>query len=81
MNLNDYQTRPLFDGKLLNTLTFPPAGRSLNVLVDLLSESATAEKIDLQKPWTTIEQVVNKGTDTHLEVDLNFFAGTCLDPI
>ncbi len=34
--LGDYQTRPYFEGKFLNTFTSPPGGRALNVLVDLL---------------------------------------------
>ncbi len=32
--LGDYQTRPFFEGKFLNTFTSPPGGRALNVIVD-----------------------------------------------
>ena len=34
----DYQVRPYFDRQYLKALTHLPAGRSLNVLIDLLSE-------------------------------------------
>src|SRR5581483_9961733 len=50
----DYQTRPYFDGRFLNTITHLPAGRSLNTLVDLLTELARAQGIALANVWETI---------------------------
>jgi sugar (pentulose or hexulose) kinase len=54
LSLGDYQTRPFFDGMFLNTFTHNPAGRSLSLLVDWLSELATAEGVALNDPWTYI---------------------------
>ncbi len=73
LNLGDYQTRPFFDSKFVNTLTYPPGGRALNVLVDLLSELAAAQGVDLRDPWATITRAVETVRDTDLHVDLNFF--------
>jgi len=41
---------------LLNTITHLPAGRSLNVLVDLLTELARAEGLVLADPWKFIAE-------------------------
>lgn len=75
LTLGDYQTRPFFGGKFLNTLTYTPSGRSLDVVISLLTELATAQNIDLQDPWTYIAQAVRAVADTDLEVDLTFFPG------
>jgi len=76
LTLGDYQTRPFFDGRFLNTLTYAPGGRSLNVLVDLLGELARAQNIDnLQDPWAFIAHAAREVADTDLEVDLTFFTG------
>jgi sugar (pentulose or hexulose) kinase len=75
LTLGDYQTRPFFDGKFLNTFTNIPAGRSLDVLVDLLSELATARSNELPDPWTFIAEAARQVADTDLEVDLTFFPG------
>ncbi len=72
--LGDYQTRPFFDGKFTNTFTHIPAGRALDVLVELLCELATEQRIDLQDPWSYIAKKAMQLTDTDLKVDLNFFA-------
>lgn len=70
----DYQVRPYFDGQYLNTLTHLPAGRSLNVLVDLLGELAHSQGIELADPWSYIMKAVDT-TDTDLATELTFFAG------
>ena len=72
--LGDYQTRPFFDGKFINTFSYPPAGRSLNVLVGLLTELAASQKIDLKEPWAYISQAASKVDRTDLQVDLNFYS-------
>jgi sugar (pentulose or hexulose) kinase len=74
-NLGDYQTRPFFDGLFLNTFTHIPAGRALSLLVDLLSELATAEGVTLNDPWAYIARETAQVADTDLEADLNFFGG------
>ena len=70
----NYQVRPYFDGQFLNTLTHLPAGRSLNVLVDLLTEIARSQNIELADPWEYIHQVVQTA-NSDLQTDLAFFAG------
>jgi len=73
----DYQTRPFFDGRFINTITHIPAGRSLNVLLALLTELATAQQLELGDPWAYIEQATEQATaaaaGTDLAVDLAFF--------
>lgn len=70
----DYQVRPYFDRRYLNTITHLPAGRSLNVLVDLLSELAFAKNVELGDCWDYINRSAEEG-DTDLAVNLAFFAG------
>ena len=72
LSLGDYQTRPFFDGQFLNTFTNMPGGRSLNVLVDLLSELA-AGRADPQNSWAFIAKSAKEVTATDLKVDLSFF--------
>jgi len=70
-----YQSRVYFFGEVLNTVTHLPAGRSLNTLVDLLTELARAEGIALRHPWDTINSLVDAVAETDLNVDLAFFRG------
>ena len=73
LTLGDYQTRPFFEGKFLNTFSSPPGGRALNVIVDLLGSLARSEGLDLKDPWEAIARATEAVPDTDLEVDLNFF--------
>lgn len=75
LTATDCQTRPYFDGWYLNTITHLPAGRSLNVLVDLLTELSRAEGKQLSDPWSTIARAVENSSDSSLDVDLAFFSG------
>jgi sugar (pentulose or hexulose) kinase len=75
LDLGDCQSRPFFDGKFLNTFTHIPAGRSLNLLLDLLSELAQGEGISLANPWPYVTEQVSKIERTDLQVGLYFFAG------
>ena len=75
LQLGDYQTRHYFGGRYLNTITHLPAGRSLNVLVDLLTELATAQGVRLADPWEYIARAAAEAADSDLDVDLAFFAG------
>ncbi len=77
----DFQSRAYFYGDLLQTITHLPAGRSLSVLVDLLTELATAEGQPLQDPWGSIARLTSAGRAgaprdraSELAVDLSFFA-------
>lgn len=47
----DFQTRPYLDRRFLNTITHIPAGRSLNVIVELLGELARVQGVSLADPW------------------------------
>ena len=64
----DFQVRPYFDGTWLRTLVQIPAGRSLAVLVDLLTELGSAGD-----PWGAIGKAVDAVPVTDLEIDLGFF--------
>lgn len=77
--LGDFQTRPFFDGKFTNTFSHLPAGRSLNVLVDLLVELANSGNTQLHDPWNQIVRAVELQKQTDLKVDLSFFPGPCGD--
>jgi len=68
-----YQSRKYFFGDYLDTVTHIPAGRSLNVIVDLLTELARAEGVALAAPWKTIQRRVEEVSETDLQVDLAFF--------
>ena len=70
----DYQVRPYFDRQYLKTLTHLPAGRSLNVLVDLLSEIPQAQGFEVEDPWHYITKAA-AAAETDLNVDLAFFEG------
>jgi sugar (pentulose or hexulose) kinase len=72
--LGDYQTRPFFEGRFLNTFTHIPAGRGLDCLVGFLSELAAGQGIELADHWPYIARQVEAVGDTDLHVDLNFFA-------
>jgi sugar (pentulose or hexulose) kinase len=71
----EFQTRPYFDGKALLTLIHIPAGRSLNTLMRLLTELATAEGVKLQHTWDNVERLAQDAVSSDLQVDLSFFAG------
>lgn len=70
-----YQSRCYFDGDFLNTITHLPAGRSLNVLFDLLTELARAEGVTLDRAWDYISSSAASSDGHGLKADLSFFAG------
>jgi sugar (pentulose or hexulose) kinase len=51
-----YQSRDFFDGTFLNTITHVPAGRALNVLVDLLTALPAARGLTVPNPWEVISR-------------------------
>ena len=71
----NYQTRKYFFGDYLDTVTHLPAGRSLHVIVDLLTELARDQGITLRDPWRSILDKAMAIESTDLEVDLAFFRG------
>lgn len=76
----DYEIRPYFDDLLLNTFVSIPAGRSLDVLVDLLTELARAEGVALADPWASIVAAVDAIDESDLRVNIDYFAGTAQSP-
>lgn len=74
LRLGDYQTRPFLDGKFINTFSYPPAGRSLDVLAGLLTELAASQKVHREDPWAYFAQAASQVDHTDLEVDLHFFS-------
>ncbi len=79
LSLGDYQTRPFFDGKFTNTFSHLPAGRSLDVLVDLLSEFPQSAGVAVPGLWEYIDQAAKSVAQTDLRVDLSFYPGPCGD--
>ncbi len=73
LTLGNYQTRPFFDGKFLNTFTARPGGRALNLIVDLLCHLAKSQGLELRDPWQPIARAAEETPCTDLQVDLNFF--------
>lgn len=71
--LGDYQTRPFFDGRFLNTITGIPAGRALNHLVNLLTELAQLQGRPLDDPWLQIAEAAARVESSDLAVNLSFF--------
>ena len=72
---DDGLVRPYFDGQWLRTIVQIPAGRSLALLVDLLTEIPRSQGLSLTDPWDTIDQAISGTETTDLEVDLSFYAG------
>jgi sugar (pentulose or hexulose) kinase len=77
LSLGKYQTRPFFDGKFANTISHLPAGRSLNVLVDLVTEIPTLQGLSEQEAWGYIGKAVDQSDRCGLRVNLGFFPGPC----
>jgi sugar (pentulose or hexulose) kinase len=69
----DYQLRPYFDGRWLRTITHIPAGRSLALLVALLTELAERQGVAVPDPWAYVARAVEATPATDLRVDLAFF--------
>jgi len=73
----DFQTRPFFDGRFLIGITHIPAGRSLNLLVRLLTELAEGQKVEIPDPWPYIIQAAAGVENNDLHVNLAFFNSSC----
>ena len=71
--VGDYEVRPFFDGRFLQTIVRIPAGRALSALVKLLSELAVAEGRPPVDPWATIAAAVAATPSTDLVADIAFF--------
>jgi sugar (pentulose or hexulose) kinase len=76
LSLGEYQSRPFFDGEFLNTFSYPPGGRALDVLVDLLLELPAAQHVKVADPWGYLAQAAEQAAATDLKVNLDLFCGT-----
>jgi sugar (pentulose or hexulose) kinase len=65
----EFQVRPYFDNKWLRTIVQIPAGRSLQTLVNLLTEMGNG----IGDPWEYIARRTEKTAETDVHVDLAFF--------
>ena len=79
LEFGDYQSRPFFDEHFTNTLSHLPAGRSLNVLVSLLTELGTRSGAKVADPWKLIDAEAKSAEHSDLTVDLAFYPGPCGD--
>lgn len=70
----EFQVRPYFNGQWLRTIVSVPAGRALNVLVELLTEIGCSSTAPQPDPWDYIRTTVEGVAATDLEVDLAFFS-------
>lgn len=59
----EYQSRYFLGGTFLNTITHIPAGRALNVLVDLLLALPNARGIAVSNPWEVISREAARAAD------------------
>lgn len=67
----DFQVRPYPRGGWLSTIVQVPAGRSLALLVDLLTELGGPAG----DPWAAVARAVEAVPETDLRVNLSFFGG------
>jgi sugar (pentulose or hexulose) kinase len=75
LQLGQYQTRPFFDGKFANTISHLPAGRSLNVLVDLVTEIPRSLGMPEFDAWEYLAKAAEQADRSGLRVNLGFFPG------
>ncbi len=73
--MGEYQTRAYFDGAWVNTITHLPAGRSLNVLMDFLTELPRRAGMTIENPWSLIGNALQEADGGGLTCDLAFFKG------
>ncbi|MGC1782480.1 MAG: FGGY family carbohydrate kinase [Acidobacteriaceae bacterium] len=71
LQLGEYQTRPFFDRKLVNTYSDAPGGLSFNLLSNLLFECASHDELggSIETNWSFIAQTLDRVKDTDLKVD------------
>lgn len=69
-----YQTRAYFEDRLLNTITHLPAGRSLNTLMELLTELGDVDPTSPDRAWSLAAEKLDRIESTDLAADIAFFA-------
>lgn len=77
VSVGSHQTRCFFKGKLLETITHIPAGRSLHSIVEVLTELSRSQGLPLGDSWKTMIRLMNESEKStlsgNLEVGLSFF--------
>jgi sugar (pentulose or hexulose) kinase len=72
----EFQTRPYFDGRFLQTITHIPGGRALSALVGLLTSlGGTTE----EAAWRQIDAAVAAVPESDLRAHIAFYPGPCGD--
>ena len=75
----EYQTRHFFDGAYVNLYSHLPAGRALNLLIDLLTECGGGMGRSADDVWSYIEKAAAEAAETDIEVNLSFYPGPAGD--
>ena len=78
--VDDYQLRPGFDGGYFRAISHVPAGRALKHLVDLFSEMAIGQGVNLPDPWAYALEQAESSLDAEVKVGLGFYPGRVLFP-
>jgi sugar (pentulose or hexulose) kinase len=74
-----FQVRHYFDGRLLQTITHLPAGRSLDGLVAFLTEIPRAAGAACGDVWSYVHEQVNAAGSSTLSADVSYFSGALGD--
>ena len=72
-DVGNYQVRAYFDGKFLRTISHVPAGRALNVIMDLLTEISANQGLETDKAWDYFFEQADATECSDLEVNLALF--------
>jgi len=73
--IDDFQLRPGFDGDYFRAISHVPAGRALKHLVNLFSEMAVGQGINLPDPWAYALEQAESSLDAEVQVGLGFYPG------
>ncbi len=80
-NAGEYDIRSYFDNKYLNTVTFIPAGRALNVIIKFVED--IGKKIynrKEEKVWKKLAKLTsNKQESTEIQADISYFKNSISD--
>ncbi|MGG0717053.1 FGGY family carbohydrate kinase [Robertmurraya massiliosenegalensis] len=74
-NPGQYETRPYFEGKYINTISNLPSGRNLEVFVSFFSElleRISEQEVDINQIWKVILKDFDFNPE-NLQVNMNFY--------
>lgn len=76
-----HQTRYFFCGKLLETITHIPAGRSLHAIVDILTELSRVQGLPVGDPWKTLVHLMDQAESIPMQDELKVGLSFYLSPV